>query len=93
MNVDKVELHKSLAATDRDTLFDPEFQRQATEQGEILVFILDSLWYRDANIKGNLFRVLTHDNCTFRQGILEPELLEDGCPLDNGRHENLHVAS
>jgi hypothetical protein len=37
--------------------------------------------------------VLTHDNCTYRHGILEPELLEDGCPLDNGRHDNPNVAS
>jgi hypothetical protein len=41
----------------------------------------------------NFYRLLTNDGCTHRHGILEPELLEDGCPLDNGRHDDPEVTS
>jgi hypothetical protein len=38
--------------------------------------------------KGNFYRALTNDRCDDRHGMLDPEMLADLCPLDNGRHNN-----
>jgi len=38
--------------------------------------------------KGNFYRLLTNDSCETRHGIIDPDMLEYCCPLDNGRNEN-----
>ncbi|TVY42437.1 hypothetical protein LOCC1_G006961 [Lachnellula occidentalis] len=42
----------------------------------------------DSNFESNFYKLLTHDDCQSRHQIIEPEMLELNCPLDNGWHNS-----
>lgn len=50
--------------------------------------LLKQTFEHEATKKKNFFRALTQDNCHDRHAIIEPDLLENACPLDNGRHHH-----
>jgi hypothetical protein len=43
----------------------------------------------NTGLESSFYRYLTHDDCLSRHNIIEPEMLEKSCPLDNGRHDDL----
>lgn len=42
-------------------------------------------------VKNNFFRILTNDCCETRHGIIEPPMVEEFCPLDNRRHDEVEM--
>ncbi|TVY14725.1 hypothetical protein LARI1_G007112 [Lachnellula arida] len=67
----------------------PRFVREQKR----LELMLRKAFSDDSNLENNFYRLLTHDDCESRHQIIEPEMLELNCPLDNGRHNspNLQV--
>ena len=63
--------------------------RDLKERIEYLNLCMNILLESSPNFKENIFRLLSRDACHYRHNILEPQTLEMGCPLDNGRHRGL----
>jgi hypothetical protein len=49
---------------------------------------ITQLFNHSPDTEGNFYRTLTNERCEDRHGMLDPEMLADSCPLDNGRHDD-----
>ncbi|CZT06232.1 uncharacterized protein RAG0_12031 [Rhynchosporium agropyri] len=52
-----------------------------------LMYYFGILITSNTTLKNNFFRLLTNERCEIRHGIIEPAMVENFCPLDNGRHD------
>lgn len=41
--------------------------------------------------KSNFYRLTTNSRCEIRHNIIEPAMVEDFCPSDNGKHDGPHM--